>query len=158
MARRDSDFYPVFPMNFMIVVLNFISVFCAVSRIWFCVYNNAHTTRRKLFLHDHKLTKTQTRNGVGVISSINILYLYQWIQWQKRIATGIIGVCLNIWCWFRMRIKSWTRLIGGVLYSDMWISNVWNSMMTNDGWRSSLKVQTPHTLPSTTHKLKSSKK
>ena len=67
-------------------------------------------------------------------------------------------MCLNIWRSFEGRGKEWTGFISCVFSYVMGIRKVINSTLRNDGFRSSLKVQTPHTPSSITHRQKITRK
>ena len=71
MELHGADFLPVFLVNFIISVSNFIGVSCLVSNIWFFVDGNARATSKKIYMDtNHKQMKR--RNGVGGICSIHI--------------------------------------------------------------------------------------
>ena len=138
-------------------VRKFISVFYVVSKIlvwcWWWLWRYKQKTFSLNFRDSFKNIKPRELSQSGLIEFIFNTCTCQ-TYWCNRIVTGIIGMCSNILGWFIKIRKWWIGFISGAFYYAVAISKVRNCMLSNGGWRSSMKYETPHTPPLKTHWFK----
>ena len=75
MAQRGADCSPVLITKCRVGVTNFVSVFCVVSKILFCVDGNNGATNKQIYMGP-TCYKLKLWNEVRAIFSIHIQYLH----------------------------------------------------------------------------------